>query len=765
MPLDKGKARQRDTSASTTAPLFRRNLPLQAAVPTSSSAALTSDPFVPLSSSSIPHRPRPPPAAIPTTKPAAPRILAADIPPSALRPLAFRIFTKKHNLTLKSDALALLCTFIGRRCGSEWRDSGSGEKLLDEIARIWKRNEGPAGILVDGGDALKSVLKGLEVPNAGGGKGVGANLLTRQQSFDVNLGLPDGVMDDGGDTQMSSDGPTRDIATQDILGPSAAEGVIDPRKYLRVVDAFRQPKWVYNPSKKHFERGAKPSLLPPPQTKTQLFKQRYHLLHQRLLRNDSFLPPTFSKSRASNSNTPTHYTLTPISHLLGQSSSTTFLLFGLLTISPSGILNLVDPTGSIHLDLTYATPVPQDGSYFTPGCFVVVDGTYTEDPSKFTVLTIGHPPCERREHSAEVFGHIDFLGTGVTLDPHSAQNKAFRKIEHSSLGDKKFLFLSDVELDVDRTFKALRAVFNTYVDTPPLVCVLMGNFIRIPFGGSTIGLQSKSNSSTTSTSSDTTGTQGSLTYKDHFDALASLLSDFPSLLHSTTFVFVPGDHDPFSASFSGGRSGLLPREPVPEYFVNRVKRVLASGSSAATNTTTDPETRGGIWTSNPCRINYFSQDIVVLRDDARARLGRHALRFRKPGAEADNPSSPPDPESMDLDHDHPTPTPPPSTEPPIPTEILQARKLTKTILDQAHLSPHPLSIRPLLWDFSHTLSLYPLPHTLVLADPSTPPFAVTYEGCHVLNPGKLVDGIRGRSARWVEYGGGEGRGVVREAGI
>lgn len=248
MPLDKGKGIQRPPG-TTAAPLFRRrDLPIQPPPAPSSSAFLTSDPFAPLPPSSLPAAP--PPRLQKPTNTTTPRTLAAEISPSALRPLAFRIFTKKHNLTLKSDALTLLCAFIGRRCGSDWRDSGSGEKLLDETARSWKRSSGPGAILVDGGETLKAVLKALEVPGGGGGIGVGAALLGRGESFDVGAGAGGGLDVDGEggatDSQMQEGG------TQELQGAGA--GGVDPRRYLRVVGAFTQPKWVYNPLKKHFER-------------------------------------------------------------------------------------------------------------------------------------------------------------------------------------------------------------------------------------------------------------------------------------------------------------------------------------------------------------------------------------------------------------------------------------------------------------------------------------------------------------------------------
>ena len=92
-----------------------------------------------------------------------------------------------------------------------------------------------------------------------------------------------------------------------------------------------------------------------------------------------------------------------------------------------------------------------------------------------------------------------------------------------------------------------------------------------------------------------------------------------------------------------------------------------------------------------------------------------------------------------------------------------ARKLVKTILDQGHLSPFALTTRPVLWDYASTLQLYPLPTALVLLDPEAPPFTVTYEGCHVMNPGPVLAPGRTPLARWIEYEASSRRGKIRES--
>ncbi|KAI5844374.1 DNA polymerase alpha/epsilon subunit B-domain-containing protein [Morchella snyderi] len=566
----------------------------------SSSAAFTSDPFEPLPPSSS--------RAAPPT----PRILAVEIPPSVLRPVAFRVFTKKHNLTLKSDALALLCALVGRRCGADWRDSGTGERLLDEVARGWRRAEGAQGVLVDGGEALKSVIRALE-------------------------------------------GLAQAQAQAEAAGFEAA---VDGRRFLKVVDAFAMPKWAYNPLKRGFEKAPKPSLLPPASAKTALFRTRYALLHQRLLRTELFLPPTFSGAITTTTTTDAasqkqqqHNKLTPIANLLGRAGQS-FLLFGMLAVNPSGVLTLADPTGDIVLDLSIAAAVPADGSWFAPGCFCIVDGAFEED-GRFTAYTVGQPLPERREASAEVWGHVDFLGNGVTLEMGGGgggqQGRAMRKAEEEE--GVRMVFLGAVELDAKGVLGGLRRVFELLQEAPPLVVVLIGSFTSIAMG--------------------TNG--GSVAYKEYFDRLASLLADFPALTEAASFVFVPGDNDPWASTFSGGASAALPRRAVPEMFTGRVRRVFQGAAAGGGG--------GGeaVWTSNPCRVGYFTQEVVVCRDDVVGRLRRNGVGFGKGGME-----------------------------------------------------------------------------------PAMQPFALTYEGCNVMNPGRLVER---RRVRWIEYRPATGRGKVVECAL
>ncbi|KAI9769506.1 MAG: DNA-directed DNA polymerase epsilon, subunit B [Geoglossum simile] len=711
------------------------------------------------------------PIRTPTTTGAKPTILPVLLPAPTLRPVAFRTFTKKHNLTLNSTALQALATFIGKNCGAGWREEGLAERVLEEVAKTWKKLGG--GVIVDGeSDALKGILKGLE-PCMSGGKVIqgSSSTLSRQSSFSFGAG-------EEGKTNaaLGSIGLSREdshvslgvsgLELDDDEGLEDEGMVRDPRRWLKVVGAFDQPCLVYNVGKKHFEKTtSKPTLFPPAHHKTHLFRHRYTLIHQRLLRNDAFQPSSSSNAPQT---TTTSYKITPITNLLGR-SGTTHLLLGLLTISPTGTLAISDLTGSIALDLRHATPVPAEGAWFTPGMIVLVDGVYEEEyggaggqlgggggvggtiGGRFVGFSVGGPPCERREVTLGIgssntststtssggFGWVDFLGVGS----ERAIGPKMRHLSNAILlkshpNRAKILILSSLHLNIPKAHDALRKILSIYEALPPtsqpLAIVLIGSFVShaAMAGGGCGG--------------------GSIEYKEYWDLLAGTLTEFPTLIVNSTFIFVPGDNDPWASSFAAGASTTIPRHPIPELFTTRVRRVFASAKAEAA--ADGPALGGGgqaIFTTNPTRLTLFGpvKELVIFRDDIVSRLRRSAITFRKPPSS--DAAAPPD--SMDLD--------PPDA----PSHTLP-RTLTKTLLDQSHLSPFPLSTRPVLWDHAASLSLYPLPSALILAvDAETAPFSVTYEGCCVVNPGAVLaqEGPR-RLARWCEFDVMAGRGMGRD---
>ncbi|MCJ1281696.1 DNA-directed DNA polymerase epsilon, subunit B [Xylographa opegraphella] len=746
-----------------------------------------------------------------------PTILPVLLPAATLRPLAFRIFTKKHSLTLNSASLQILASFIGKHCGSGWREEGLAESVLDEVAKFWKRNNG--GLIVEGDSKqFKDILQNLEGYMSGGRIQIQRDL-SRNESYsrhDLSTNEVIGGYDGRSTSVAREDSETSlGISRLDVEDEKEEDfRAQELRHFLKVVGAFEQPRFKYDAQRKHFENLiAAPSLFPDPSQKTQLFRNRYNLIHQRLLRHVSFQAPTiavskvqsFQRSSSAILTVQQAYKLTPIANLLGRSGSSHVLL-GLLTIAPTGTLAISDLTGSIALDIQHARPIPEDGAWFTPGMIVIVDGIYEEEGSatssglgggggiggtiggKFMGLSVGGPPCERREVTLGIggangedglssgggFGWVDFLGVGSERATGSRMRKlektvlGRRGLSENAAGRNKIAILGESNLDSPKSMEALKKVLAVYAadseEHVPITFILVGSFVRyaVVAGG---------------------GSGGSIEYKEYFDSLASVLLEYPTILQASTFVFVPGDNDPWPSTFSAGAATVLPRNGIPELFTSRVKKAFTAANTEAGRLSGSKTDGKAIWTTNPTRLTLFgsTQEIVVFRDDISGRLRRNALTFQKPDANGSEGSSDTltvgqimngnassdeqverDTAVVDAESHVPTVENTQINKSAVQKDSQAARKLVKTILDQGDLSPFPLSTRPVLWDHADALRLYPLPTALVLVDPEAPPYTVTYEGCHVMNPGRLVAEGRKAVARWIEFDARTRRGMIRE---
>tara|TARA_R110002003_G_scaffold189_1_gene14692 strand:- start:16467 stop:17186 length:720 start_codon:yes stop_codon:yes gene_type:complete len=188
--------------------------------------------------------------APPALKPAAKStVLPVLLPPATLRPLAFRTFTKKHNLTLTASALSALAAFVGKHCGSGWREEGLAEKVLEEVAKSWKKCGGQ--VIVEGEhETLKSILRTLEGSMVGG-RIVQGSTMSRQSSFNFGPetdGLP---VRPGLDSNTSFGMSSLEVEDHD----EEEDWLKDPREWLKVVGAFDQPRMIYNVTQKHFDKS------------------------------------------------------------------------------------------------------------------------------------------------------------------------------------------------------------------------------------------------------------------------------------------------------------------------------------------------------------------------------------------------------------------------------------------------------------------------------------------------------------------------------
>ncbi|KAL0088647.1 DNA polymerase alpha/epsilon subunit B-domain-containing protein [Phycomyces blakesleeanus] len=428
------------------------------------------------------------------------------------------------------------------------------------------------------------------------------------------------------------------------LSINEVKEAIDIAQHFHVVDSFDVPRLTYDYHRKAFTKVSEPpSLLASPREKGNMFCERLNIIRQRLLRNESFCA-----SSAQMSDNDTYLKITPIKSLIGHDRGH-FLLFGMLTQLEEGKIFLEDEDANIELDLSNCL---YGEGLFTDNSFVIADGVYGEDHI-FHVEEIGFPPPESREVTDSVFPHVDFTGL-----PQPLIENHILKLEETSHNDVFFVIVSDVWLDQPKVMNALRRMFEGYDSTKvPLAFILMGNFTKRPFSFSS---------------------NESAQYRDNFSILGDMIASFPTLATHSYFVFVPGMHDPW-----GGNT--LPQPPIPDSFTSRIKQKV----------------RKAIFTTNPCRIRYCTQDIVIFREDLLSRLWRNVL-----------------------------------LNPQLGTVSEPEKHLIRTIIDQGHLSPLAMSARPIYWAYDHALRLYPLPQTLILADQCAN-YGATYGGTHCINPGSF----------------------------
>ena len=161
-----------------------------------------------------------------------------------------------------------------------------------------------------------------------------------------------------------------------------------------------------------------------------------------------------------------------------------------------------------------------------------------------------------------------------------------------------------------------------------------------------------------------------LSISEGFDSLADLIASYTLITRRTHFVFVPGPLDLVVNS-------ILPRKPLLSSFTGRLQSKI-------------PKLH---LTSNPCRLKFFGQEIVVFRDDIMSRMLRNLVGVK------------PDARNEDLKR---------YVWVSLPSSArclnrLSPGKLVQSILDQSHLAPFTTHIQPILPEYDHTMRLYPLP--------------------------------------------------------
>ncbi|KAF9247304.1 DNA polymerase epsilon, subunit B [Melanogaster broomeanus] len=430
-------------------------------------------------------------------------------------------------------------------------------------------------------------------------------------------------------------------------GDATETELLDPESHLYVLDAFEMPAWNWSHERGTFERSSiTPTISGTAESRIISARNRLHVIKQSILRNEHFSPSTLpSRDRE-------HLvTLKSTKQLLGRAGQR-FLLLGMLAHNMEGKLCLEDAEDSVVLDLSKLDD-PGEGLY-TEGCIALIEGEYTEEGT-LEVVAMGQPPCEDRATARSIYGHMDFLGKGSTT---LLEDSNFARRIREEFSDVYFFFLSDVWLDNPQTFIGLQKMFDNCIENCfiPKVIVMCGNF--------------------TSRSITQGSGQDIQRYQENFDSLADLIASYPQITRTCHFVFVPGPLDLTS-------NVTLPRRPILSSFTSQLRAKVPKVHFA----------------SNPCRLKFFAQEIVIFREDTMSRMLRNTVEVK----------------------------------PNVTGEDLRRY----TILDQSHLTPLTFHVQPTLSDYDHALRLYPLPTTVVLAD-KYEKYKLTYSGCHVFNPGSFL---------------------------
>lgn len=329
-------------------------------------------------------------------------------------------------------------------------------------------------------------------------------------------------------------------------------------------------------------------------------------------------------------------------------------ILGTISQLEEGKWFLEDPKASIELDFSELTADDIQSGFFTEGSICIAEGEVLHDRDAFAVQSLKFGPAESAELTKRAFPSTDFFG--ANLD-HRLEERLL-KFEESTVndGNDSFLVVSDVWLDDAKVWERLRYAISGAASAPPFALVLMGNFV----------------SPTHATSM--------ATYIDGFEKLADLLAAAPELLRRTRLVFVPGPTD-LTPSRDVLPTPALVR-PIQEAFEKRLKRSIAS--QKARSMPGDLHNWPSVnFTSNPTRIRYCTKQLVFFREEVTNKLRRHC--FLRPSMSE--------------------------------TESLSDH-LVRTVCDQSHLCPLPVTVKPIYWNFDHAMRLYPLPDFVRLPNPS-----------------------------------------------
>lgn len=426
------------------------------------------------------------------------------------------------------------------------------------------------------------------------------------------------------------------LAIEECIKPNALK---DTETVLNVIDVFDIPRIKYELSENKFVlETVTPNLVAEAQYKSILFKDRFELLWYRTMRHELFTPPMPGERKND------WIELVPIEHLLSGSKEGNVYVMGLLSQLVEGQYYLEDTGGTIKVDLQKARF--QDGLIME--CSIVIANGDFKD-GILHVKNLGFPPAESSSNARVDFGNANTFGG---LSKFSLKLSEKLKTYEESNKDGMIVFVSEMWLDDKTVLRKFKIMLEGYSEYPPIAFVLCGHFLSFPAKPSSRqklieGLKN----------------------------LADIIIQYPDINQTSKFIFVPATDDI-------GSPKILPKLPLPKNLTEDFRKNIP----------------GAIFATNPCRIQYCTKEIVVLRGDILTKMCRNTLYFPFQGNI----------------HDH----------------------YAKSIISQSHLTPLSLPMLPIYWKYNHALQIYPTPDLIVTAD-GFEAYETTYSNCHIINPGSF----------------------------
>lgn len=438
----------------------------------------------------------------------------------------------------------------------------------------------------------------------------------------------------------------------------------DIRKYIKVLDAFNLPKFEFDVHGKVFKQIAckTDALYDSSKDKIMFSLRRFNIVKQRLLRQLRSENDQFSK-----------ISLTSIKSMKGiNSPNLDRFAFGQITEMSEGTFFLEDPEDFIQLDFSGLADTPRD--FVMEGGLFLLRGICSGP--KFLVKSITAAPCEKRQDTLSMLTHPDISEATNFAEPlHELKQME----EHAK--NARFVIISEVWLDQPQVLERLKILFDGFnaQGRLPEFFILIGPFSSNP---------------------PKDGPRAWSHYQDLFDGFAEFIERIKNV-RQCRFVFVPAANDP------GCVDALLPRPSIPEPIFDAWKRAKFDFVAA----------------SNPCRIVYFTQEIVIFRHEITQQMRSKSLNAQlivnigKSAEEQDYETQ------IQLSQDN-------------AMQMADHQKALKSCLDQSTLSPFSLASQTVLWDSDHSLSLYPIPDALITAERQNC-YEFAYEDCKCANPGSF----------------------------